>query len=755
MTLIRDDDAAAYSAAAANRDRPNSGEDAKQESPTAASPKPVCLRYRTGRPDAACNKKTEPRGEMTSSEAGLEDWFWRANSSFLQKDYLQAIDGYRRAIALCPDIPELHFNLGNTFLKLKRWAEAADCYQRTLDLAPDFTDAHFNLGITYYEQTSIEPAIACYRRACELAPGRADIFYNLGLAYQDGRRLEEAIEAYRRALAVRPDFAEAHNNLGHALQEKGEPEAAATAYRQALLHHPDYAEAHYNLGRLRHLQHRPAEAIESYAEALRCRPDHHQACNNTGKAHQDLGRIEPAIAWYRNALRLKPDYADARFNLSTAQLLNGEFDEGWKNYETRWLTDDWRRFYPRRLHPPLWDGRPLEGKTILVHSEQGLGDMLQFARYLPMVKERGGRVIFETRAALIELFRDWTCLDAVVPITPPDFELKLQFDVYAPLLSLPHIFRTDLKSIPRRVPYIAADPERIRRWAPRIRGDGLRIGLVWAGTATDPRRATPLAWFAPWSTIPDVRIFGLQKGPEADRLKSTGPPAGMTIDNLGPEFSDFADTAAVMGHLDLVISIDTSVAHLAGAMGKPVYLLLPYTADWRWLLHRTDSPWYPTMRILRQESPGDWAAPMTAAARRVDLLARCLGLACSAPANSGLVAAAAHFHQQGDAVEAALFYQRALRHAPDHPEALHGLGVLAYQAGNPERAIDLLTRAAALAPTVDRYHYHLGLALVARQRYNAAEQAFRRATSLNPRWDDAHANWQRVRRQMQRCVQPA
>ena len=227
--------------------------------------------------------------------------------------------------------------------------------------------------------------------------------------------------------------------------------------------------------------------MESYGEALRHRPDHHQACNNTGKACQDQGRIDAAIAWYRRALSLKPDYAEARFNLATAQLLNGEFEEGWQNYEARWVRSDWRRFYPRRLPSPSWDGGPLDGRTILVHSEQGLGDMLQFARYLPLVKARGGRVVFETRAALIELFRGWDCLDEVVPITPPEAELDLEFDVHVPLLSLPRLFDTDLDSIPRRVPYVGADPQRVASWAPRIRAT--TCGSAWSGPGRPPIRA--------------------------------------------------------------------------------------------------------------------------------------------------------------------------------------------------------------------------------------------------------------------------
>ena len=682
------------------------------------------------------------------SGAGVEAWFRQGNRHAAERDHLQAIDCYLRAIALAPEAVEIHFNLGTVFLDLKRWDEAAACFQRAITLSPDFADAYFNQGIAHYESKSVAKAIAAYRRVSELAPGRTDALYNLGLAYQETGDHSEAIDCYRRALELRPDFVEALVNLGHALQETGNTESAAAAWIRALTWRPDCADAHYNLGWLHQLQHRLPEAIRCYEEALRHRPTHPKACNNTGKAYQDLGQVESAVAWYRKALALEQGYAEARFNLATAQLLDGNFEEGWRNYEARWIKPDWRRFYPRRLPGPSWDGGPLDGRTILVHSEQGLGDILQFARYLPLVKARGGRVVFETRAALIELFRGWNCLDEVVPITPPEAELDLEFDVHVPLLSLPRLFNTDLSSIPRQVPYIGADPQRVASWAPRIPGDGLRVGLVWAGTSTDPRRATPLAWFAPWSSIPGVQLFGLQKGPAADLLECEGPPPGMTIVNLGPHIEDFADTAAAIDHLDLVVSIDTSVAHLAGAMGKPVYMLLPQPADWRWLERRTDSPWYPTMRLMRQETPGEWAAPMTQAVRAIDTLARALVLARSAPGDAGLAAAAAHFHKLGDAVEATLFYQRLLREHPGHPEGLHGLGLLTYQAGNPERAIELIGRAAELSPAADRYPYHLGLALVSMRRFEDAELAFARAHRLNPEWEAARVNLRWVRRQL-------
>jgi tetratricopeptide (TPR) repeat protein len=643
---------------------------------------------------------------------------------------------------------EARFRLGIAFLERRETDAAIDQFHQAVLLQPDWAEAYFNLGIAFQDQQRLCEATTSYQQALRCCPDLAEAHYNLGLVLQDQGRLDEAIGAYRRALELRPDFPAGWNNLGTALQDEGDHEQAVGCFERALALRPDYADAHYNLGCIRHRQSRIDTAMDHYRRAIELSPHHHKARNNIGKAYQDCREVDRAIACYREALSIKPDYAEARFNLATALLLRGDFAEGWTHYEARWATRDWKRMYPRRFAEPVWDGSPLDGKSILVHSEQGLGDVFQFARYLPMVKERGGAVVFETRTALIELFRNWEGVDMLVPLAP-DKEPAVDFDVYAPLLSLPGIFKTAMGSIPQRVPYIAADPEKTLQWAGRLAGNELRVGLVWAGTATDPHRASPLAWFAPLSTIPGIRIFGLQKGPAVDLLQREGLPPGMSMENIGGEFGDFSDTAAAIAHLDLVVSIDTSVAHLAGAMGKPVYLLLPDVPDWRWMLDREDSPWYPTMRLFRQQTPGDWGPPLTRIGRRLETLAQGLKLALSAPDGSGLTAAAAHFHKQGERIEALLFYDRLLRTQPDHPDGLHGSGLLAYQAGNHSRAIALIERAVALSPDTDRYHYHLGLAHMALEHYEAASQAFYRAHCINPDWADALANLQVALRRLQ------
>ncbi len=674
-----------------------------------------------------------------------DEWFRRGNRLHSDRRYDQAADCYRRCLDLEPRYAEAHYNLGNACLDLGRHEEARLSFLRCLELRPDYGDAHFNLGIVCMEARRLDEAIAAYRRALELKPDWAEAFYNLGIACHEHGLPEEAAVAFRRALGLRPDFPEACNNLGIALRDQGAMEEAAAQFQKALALRGDYAEALYNLGGVRHEQGRLPEAMAAYRETLTLRPDHYKACNNLAKAHQDQGDIAAAIDWYGRALSVKPDYGEARFNLSTARLLNGDYLEAWEDYEWRFRRSDWQRVYPRRLDQPRWKGEPFPGKTLFVHCEQGFGDMFQFVRYLPLVKARGGEVLLETRPAALPLFEGLAGVDRLLPFSP-EGPPAVEFDCYVPLLSLPGIFRTTLETVPREIPYLNPDPAKVRHWGARVISEKLRVGLVWAGTATDPRRASPLAWFAPFSCIEGLSIYGLQKGPAADRMAQEGLPPGMVMVNLGPELSDFSDTAAVIEQLDVLVTIDTSVAHLAGAMGKPVYLLLPDRPDWRWMLDRADSPWYPTMRLFRQETPGDWGPPLTRIARRLDSLARNLMQARSMAGASGLIAAAAQLHAQGNLIEASIFFRRLLQQAPDHPEGLHGEGVIALQTGHPARAAELIKKALDRSPGSDRYCYHLGLALLALDRRGQAAQAFTKALDLNPRHADAEFNLNRLKR---------
>jgi len=389
-------------------------------------------------------------------------------------------------------------------------------------------------------------------------------------------RIDEAIENYNEAICLKPDYAEAHNNLGIALKEQG----------------------------------RLAEAVESYEQAVRLRPHYAEAHNNMGIALHANGEHDRALECCERAIQLVGDYAQAHWNRSLVLLLKGRFTEGWEEYRWRRRTNLAASAYPHTFDEPSWDGEPFAGKRLLVHYEQGLGDNLQFVRYLPMVKQLGGTVIFETPGSMYGLLRTLDGIDELVeasPERPPDVE----FDSYTSLMDLPGIFGTTLETIPANVPYIHADPAKVERWRGRLSGPRFKVGIVWGGRPTGPNevlslqyRSCGLEHFAALADVDAVALYGLQKGPPAVQVDQL--PERITVSNLGEEFDDFADTAAAVENLDLIVSIDTSVAHLAGAMGKPVWVLLKSDADWRWLLDREDNPWYPTMRLFRQRRPGDW-----------------------------------------------------------------------------------------------------------------------------------------------------
>ena len=317
---------------------------------------------------------------------------------------------------------------------------------------------------------------------------------------------------------------------------------------------------------------------------------------------KDQGKLDEAVACYHRALELKPDYADAHLNLSLSSLLTGDFRRGWPEYQWRWKTKRWQQ---RDRPQPLWDGQPLQGRTILLHAEQGLGDTIQFIRYAPLVKQAGATVLVECQQPLVRLLAGCRGVDALIgrgDDLPP-------YDVQAPLLSLPGIFRTSLQTIPVDVPYLFADPGLIAHW----RGElgpiaGARIGIAWRGNPehrNDRTRSLSLRCFESLAGLPGIRLLSLQKGAGAEQLQEARDHFPVT--DLGSRLEDFMDTAAVLANLDLVIACDTAVAHLAGALGAAVWVALPFVPDWRWLLDRSDSPWYPTMRLFRQRTPGDWA----------------------------------------------------------------------------------------------------------------------------------------------------
>ncbi len=518
-----------------------------------------------------------------------------------------AVASFRRAATVQPDLAEAHCSLGNALKNQGKLHEAVTCYCLALELKPELAVAHSNLGATLRALGQLDDAIGCYERAVELLPELPEAHRNLGNALMDLGRLDDAIASYWEALQLKPDCPEICNNLGHALLQKGNLEEATAYFGRAVQFKPDYAEAHSNLGAAYRQQVKLEEAVASYGRALELAPKFVEAHSNLGNALHLQGKLDEAAASFQRALALNPEHADAHYSQSFVMLQRGDFERGWAEHEWRWQT---RVNPPRGFPQPEWNGKLLApGAALLVYAEQGLGDTMQFVRYVPLIKERSpaARIVLECDRPLVNLLASMQGIDHVICRD----DLLPHFDMHVSVQSLPLLFGTRMETIPQRVPYLFADPSLVTGWRESLAEiTGLRVGIHWRGSSDRPlskRRDLPLALFSKLGEVPDVRLISLQQGASLAELATAGETP---IAHLGEDFDTsrgaFMDTAAVMMSLDLVITSDTSIAHLAGALGVPVWVALPYPADWRWFLDRSDSPWYPTMRLFRQNAGGEW-----------------------------------------------------------------------------------------------------------------------------------------------------
>ena len=476
---------------------------------------------------------------------------------------------------------------------------AAASYRQVLALRPDIPAALNNLGMALHGLGRLNEAADCYRRAVTGAPGFAQAHNNLGVALRDQGLLEEARASSAQAIALKPDYWEAHSNLGNVLQDQGRLDAAVASYGKALRLAPDAADLHNNMGGALTALGRPEEAAVSYRRALALRPGFPEAHNSLGTALRDAGCLEEALACFRRAVALRPDYPMAHANLAMALLARGDFAAGWPEYEWRWHLHAAAR--PRSFAAPQWRGEPAEGRRLLLHSEQGLGDTLQFCRYAPLAAALGFRVSLHVQHSLARLLRSLPGVEQVAGTNDPVPE----HDLHCPLLSLPLAFGTAPDTIPASPAYLRADPAQQAAWQARLAGvDGLRVGVAWAGNprlTADRRRSIPPEQLAPLAGLRGLRLFSLQKGGPA-------PPASLKLVDVMAEMADFADTAALVANLDLVLSADTAVAHLAAALGRPVWLLDRFDSCWRWPAGQQGSAWYPTLKVHRQPRLGDWGA---------------------------------------------------------------------------------------------------------------------------------------------------
>ena len=524
----------------------------------------------------------------------------------------KAASRFRAALSLRPDLAEAHMNLGNLLQAQGKLAEALDSQERALALKPELAEASFSRGNVLQAQGRIDEAVAAYRQALDLKPAFAEAHGNLGNALQAGRKLDEAVVSYERALALKPDYAEAHYNLGNARLAQELLAEAAECYERALGLKPNLPEAHYNLGNLRQAEGNLEGAEACFERAVALRPAYAEAHYNLGCVLQQQGRPGTALAEIRTALRLRPDYAQARFGLALAEVQSGDFDRGWRDYEARWESPD--HDTPKRTYrQPLWTGEPLEQGRLLVWGEQGVGDEIMFAGLIPEAIRTGNAITLECEPRLQPLFaRSFPEIEVVASRAVQAAGEDAPSDVAAqiPAGSLPKLFRNrEADFAAAASPYLLANRD-LREQFRGFYGDGARlVGLAWhtKNARTGRKRSMDLSQLSPLFALPGIRWVSLQYG-DFDDLEAQSKAAGapLLIDRSVDQFADIDRFAAQVAAMDLVLSIDNSTAHLAGALGLPVWLMLPHASDWRWLEKRGDSPWYPTMRLFRQPAPGDW-----------------------------------------------------------------------------------------------------------------------------------------------------
>jgi tetratricopeptide (TPR) repeat protein len=525
--------------------------------------------------------------------------------------WIEAESAYRQALVLSPDAGTYN-NLGNVLKELTRLPEAEAAYRQALVLRPQYAEALNNLANVLKELGRLPEAELACRMALTFRPDYAEAHLNLGALMAALMRFPEAEASYRQALAVRPDYVEAHYNLGIVLQALRRLPEAEAAYGQALLIRPDSVEAHNNLGNVLWALRRSPEAVAAYRRALALRPDLAEAHHNLGNVLKERGHLTDAETSFRRALAIRPDYHDAKVSLATLLLGMGEFEEGWRLYDSRYDQPGFIHHQTQSLLAcPRWRGEALAGKSLLVWQEDGLGDMVQFSRYLPLLKAQGaGHIAFACAPALHRLFATVEGVDAIL-----DHEAALGqapgYDYWTSPMSVPLHLCTTTDTIPDPI-RLTPDPLLVEHWRVRLATlpPGRKIGLVWKGNPkhhNDANRSLPsLATLAPLWSVPGVSFVSLQKGQGEEEGQS--PPAGLPLLHLGTALSDFADTAAIIGELDLVICVDTSAAHIAASLGKPCWVLLPREdIDWRWMREREDSPWYPqTLRLFRRAADESW-----------------------------------------------------------------------------------------------------------------------------------------------------
>ncbi|HZZ09840.1 MAG TPA: tetratricopeptide repeat protein [Paraburkholderia sp.] len=538
---------------------------------------------------------------LRPEDAGLQLNLGNALKALGQID--NAIEQFRNALTLAPTFPMAHYNLGNAYAAAGRHEDAADAFAKSLRLQPDDASSHNNLGNALHALGRHAEAIDSFRKALALRPGHAGALNNLGMSLNALGRAEEAIPSFQAALAVERRFVAAHFNLANTLDATGRHEEAVAAFQTALGLQPNLPPAIFGLGNALAALGRHAQALPYFERAVGFDPQFALAWLSLGTAHQALGAHAAAVRAFDQALRLRPDLASAHMNRALAWLAQRDFARGLPEYEWRLQTQS----QPVVQTLPRWHGEPIEGRTLFIHAEQGFGDTLQFARFVPLAAQRAARVVLEVQPQLLPLLapaaQAWRVTLIAQGAPRPTADLQ------CPLLSLPLALGITYDTIPARLPYLSVPPAYARKWRGSLGGHAKRkIGIAWSGRIQqNETRSMPLAALDPLFALDGIDWIVLQPELGADERAALDAHARAgSVHRFDKRLNDFADTAAIIDRLDAVVSIDTSIAHLAGALRKPLWLMLPFAADWRWFKGETRSTWYPDTTLVRQSQPGQW-----------------------------------------------------------------------------------------------------------------------------------------------------
>jgi len=594
-------------------------------------------------------------------QPAIQDW----DSVFERvKNELKALLEYRKTRQ--PKKAQNLVKQGNQAHIAKKYAESTILYQQAIDLDSECADAWHNRGVSLFESGELKQAMQHYLNALQLQPLNIECVTNLGAALQRQEKLKQATVCYRYALQLKPDYVEAMNNLGTLLEKQNKLEEALQWYQKAIETKPNYPHGWLNLGAILEKKYQTTQAKICYEKAIEVKQDFPEALNNLGRLYDQTNDLKKAAEFYQKALSFKSDYAQILFNSALLLFKLGDWEQAWALYEHRSVAIS--HSMPH-LKKPLWNGNYLNNKRLLVHFEQGYGDTIQFLRYLPLLKKNYNiTVIFACPTLLKKLLENVAGVDEII-VNGLNKEPDVEYDVWIPLLSLGRIFQTTLENIPNQVPYLYADPKKALIWKNSIQTTGLKVGLIWAGNPrhkNDHYRSCHLKQLAPLFEVSGVQWFSLQKGEAEKQLYEINCPVQIVA--CGKELNDFNDTAAAMLNMDLIISVDTSTAHLAGAFGRNTWILLPFAPDWRWLMDRPDSVWYPTARLFRQSHEGDWKTVIETIKIELEQL-----LIKKQKPLPPISQETAQFLQQGDAVveqnnhsQAVDFYQKALSQMPEH-----------------------------------------------------------------------------------------